>query len=230
MRWAEDLPTLPGIYKLTNLVNGKIYVGKSVNLKRRLNQHKNNECETFIKNAIKKYGLVNFRISILEVFPSRNHLIDKMLLDREEIWIRIYNSTDRNIGYNFCKRSTDRTGCKYSEETKKRISNSMKNMSDEKRKIWIEANRQKSIGVYPTDETRKLLSERCHFNRKIAIINPETNEITEEFTSISNAVRKIGKGDVSAIQKAAKSIIKTAYGFKWRLLDQDGKIIPPINP
>lgn len=62
-----------GIYKITNLVNGKCYIGQSVNINKRFIAHKNsafNENSTSynypLSRAIRKYGLNNFSFEILE--------------------------------------------------------------------------------------------------------------------------------------------------------------------
>lgn len=55
-----------GIYKFTNLVNGKIYIGQSVDIERRLNEHKRRN-EQRIDKAIKKYGFENFNFEIIEL-------------------------------------------------------------------------------------------------------------------------------------------------------------------
>lgn len=78
------------IYKTTNLINNKIYVG----------QDKNNNpyylgSGKILLRAIKKYGRDNFSKKILEICNSNDELNKK-----EEYWIRKLNSTDRKIGYN----------------------------------------------------------------------------------------------------------------------------------
>jgi len=78
------------IYKTTNLINGKIYIGKD--------KHNNPNyigSGLSLQNAIKKYGKVNFQKEILEYCDSEEHM-----LEREIIWIHKLNSTDRAIGYN----------------------------------------------------------------------------------------------------------------------------------
>jgi group I intron endonuclease len=122
-----EIPKKAGIYKLVCIVSGKIYIGKSVNIYNRLSYHKsccNRKFGRFhFENALIKYGWENFEIDILEIFENFNKNLDKeKLFDREAHYIGIYNSTDRNIGYNICKYSTDRTGYKCSEEVRKRMS------------------------------------------------------------------------------------------------------------
>ena len=52
-----------GIYKIQNLINGKIYIGQSVHIKARFNAHKSearNGNTRPLYNAIRKYGVENF--------------------------------------------------------------------------------------------------------------------------------------------------------------------------
>lgn len=82
------------IYKITNILNGKIYIGKD--------EFSNSEyfgSGKLIKRAIIKYGKKNFIKEILE-----NKIEDKKILEEKEIfWIKYFNSTDKNIGYNIAR-------------------------------------------------------------------------------------------------------------------------------
>ena len=78
------------IYKTTNAINGKIYVG----------QDKNDNPNYYgsgklLQKAIKKYGKENFKKEILEICENESHLND-----REVFWIKKLKSTDKHIGYN----------------------------------------------------------------------------------------------------------------------------------
>ena len=89
---------IQGIYKL-NYPNGKIYIGKSNNIKRRMYEHNNINRLKNHKNlpcdlAIQKYGKFN-EIEILEIVDNPD-----LLSQREQYWIAYYHSNDRNIGYN----------------------------------------------------------------------------------------------------------------------------------
>ena len=60
-----------GIYKIENLINGKIYVGQSNNIERRFSQHKSPyEQKRFsdkpLYKAFQKYGIENFSFSVIE--------------------------------------------------------------------------------------------------------------------------------------------------------------------
>ena len=78
------------IYKTTNLVNEKIYIGKDKH-----NNPKYIGSGRSLQNAIKKYGQENFQKEILEYCESEKHMSE-----REKYWIEYYNSTNRLIGYN----------------------------------------------------------------------------------------------------------------------------------
>ena len=55
-----------GIYKFTNMVNGKIYIGRAVDIDRRYREH-NRRNEQQIDKAIKKYGIERFNFEIIEL-------------------------------------------------------------------------------------------------------------------------------------------------------------------
>lgn len=81
------------IYKVTNLINGKIYIGKDTTSDK--NYYGSG---VLIKLSIKKYGIENFKKEILEECISNNELCLK-----EKYWIDYYNSTNKKIGYNISK-------------------------------------------------------------------------------------------------------------------------------
>ena len=81
---------LCGIYKITNLINGKVYVGQSVNILTRWRRHRSemnnlNNCYPIYK-AMRKYGLENFAFEVIE--ECSKNLLD----EREKYWIKYYNS------------------------------------------------------------------------------------------------------------------------------------------
>lgn len=87
-----------GIYKIENKVNGKVYVGQSIAIKIRWQQHKY-EAQTGEKQAplylaLRKYGIENFSFEVLEECPQ------ELLNEKEIFWIAHYKSNDRDFGYN----------------------------------------------------------------------------------------------------------------------------------
>jgi len=83
------------IYKVTNLCNNKIYIGKRL---RSTFDDKYYGSGSLIRAAVEYYGKENFKIEILE------EIDDLSILDAKEIyWIDFYNSTNPDIGYNISK-------------------------------------------------------------------------------------------------------------------------------
>lgn len=80
------------IYCITNIINGKKYIGQSNNVKRRFNEHIKGNADTIIHNAIKKYGEENFKIETLETNITNYN-------EREQYWIKELNTLVPN-GYN----------------------------------------------------------------------------------------------------------------------------------
>lgn len=86
------------IYKITNKINGKSYIGQTIqSVKERFYQHCATKCSQAVLNmaihkVINKYGKSNFTIEVIEEVESAN------LNDREKYWIKYYDSY--NNGYN----------------------------------------------------------------------------------------------------------------------------------
>lgn len=87
-----------GIYTITNKVNGKIYVGQSVDILKRFNEHRRNllancHINRYLQSSVIKYGIENFDFSIYEQCNR------EMLNDCEVMAIRKLNTMIPN-GYN----------------------------------------------------------------------------------------------------------------------------------
>lgn len=113
------------IYKITNLVNNKVYIGQTTKdleyrIKMHLKESKTNKTERPFLNALRKYGIENFKKEIIDTASSLEEL------DEKEIkWINFYDSTNREKGYNifhggqFKKMATPEFGKRVSEGLKK---------------------------------------------------------------------------------------------------------------
>ena len=89
-----------GIYKIENLINGKVYIGQSTNIKRRWDSHKSTafnpsseDYEYPLYRAIRKYGLDNFSFEVLEECKKEN------LNEKEKFYIAKYHAHGQG-GYN----------------------------------------------------------------------------------------------------------------------------------
>ena len=106
------------IYKITNIINGKIYIGQTIySLGVRWSQHcaKSSNCPK-LSNAIKKYGIENFTIEVIEICNSMEELNK-----REEYWIKELDSM--NKGYNLCEGGSNSKGYKHTKKSRKKMSN-----------------------------------------------------------------------------------------------------------
>lgn len=88
------------IYKILCLVNNKIYIGQTINLKQRKVYHftylkRNAHTNIHLQNAFNKYGKKNFVFEILEFCKDLNHLNE-----REQYWIYFYKSYNSKYGFN----------------------------------------------------------------------------------------------------------------------------------
>lgn len=93
------------IYKYTNLINNKKYIGQTNNFERRIRDHKscsfNPKSVNYddkIHQAIRKYGYDNFKIEIIEVID--NVLNYEIVNEREQYWIKQEESLLTQWGYN----------------------------------------------------------------------------------------------------------------------------------
>lgn len=95
-----------GIYKIICLINNKFYIGSSVNIDKRLRNHKrslrkNSHDNKYLQNAWNKYGEHNFRFEIIETI----HDI-KQLLIREQWWLDNTECYKKEIGFNIATNVT----------------------------------------------------------------------------------------------------------------------------
>ena len=87
------------IYKVTNKINNKIYIGKTYNLEKRKAQHLYDIDDGLpFHAALKKYGINNFEWEIIDYSEG-----DKKIREKEIYWIKKYNSCiffENSQGYN----------------------------------------------------------------------------------------------------------------------------------
>lgn len=90
-----------GIYKITNQIDGKCYIGQSINILKRWTEHRyramskgSEGFENHFYRSIRKYGLENFSFEILEECPKEE------LNEKEQFYVAKYCSNQENFGYN----------------------------------------------------------------------------------------------------------------------------------
>ena len=160
-----------GVYKITNLVNGKVYIGASKNIEKRWSNHRRGH--TTIADDLKTFGLENFKFEVLLECP------EDMLAQWERDMICLYDSDDPEKGYNSpkdrpysLKMSEVHRGHKLSEEHKRKLSESQKGKhnithSEETKRKISEAHRGRP-GTPRSEETKRKMSEarRLYWQKK----------------------------------------------------------------
>jgi group I intron endonuclease len=104
------------VYKITNLINKKVYIGSTTNFFVRLNTHigklrRNENYNEFLQKDFNLYGENNFQFEIIEHVFNENDLTD-----REQVWINQLNTVNREYGYNIAPIAGTRKGAKISQE------------------------------------------------------------------------------------------------------------------
>lgn len=192
------------IYKITNCINQKLYIGLTINdAETRFKKHKSmiysNGCSALYE-AFKKYGVENFIVETI-CFSSNK----KELMSLEKHYISELNTVSPN-GYNL---TSGGENCKVTEETKKKISKALKG-----RKIkWAE---KVSIGVkklwegeeYRTKQTEQRKQKRGKY--RDGIIKPLRLELPSEKI---NQLYKDGK----TINEISKLLGASFYTIKKRI-------------
>ena len=95
------------IYKITNLINNKVYIGQT---RRTFNErycgkgvgisrvYWSTRCNSHLHTSIQKYGFDNFKVEIIEQCNTIEELNQ-----REKYYIALYKCTDPKCGYNYCE-------------------------------------------------------------------------------------------------------------------------------
>lgn len=135
------------IYRATNKVNGKVYIGQTIQpLHKRWKDHcrGDKQPEGYLHRAIVKYGADNF---IIEQIDSAESLIE--LNAKEEAYIKAFNCVSPN-GYNLLPGGGNRTP---HQETREKIRNSLKGKPIAKR--WDKG----FVGTH-SEETREKIRQK----------------------------------------------------------------------
>lgn len=107
------------IYAIKNVVNNKIYIGSTKNMKYRKYKHfyqlkRGIHGNVYLQKSYIKYGKDKFHFYLVE------ECLPQHRKEREIYWITYYNTQDKNLGYNIYEPNGDKFKC--SVETKNKLS------------------------------------------------------------------------------------------------------------
>lgn len=214
---------MQGIYKL-NYPNGKIYIGQSSNIKRRMYEHNNinrlkNHYNTPCDLAIQKYGRFE-EIEILELVDDIN-----LLDEKEKYWIKYYQSNNKDIGYNLTPGGKALRG----------ENNSRSKLTDDEvleiRKKRFLGERKKDVYEAYKDKISFNGFENIWLGRVYNHIGKEfiipANEISrQEYSSIANSGERNG---MAKLTKEKVLIIRDLYDNQQVSISEISKQFPEVN-
>lgn len=161
------------IYCITNKINGKRYIGQTINWGTRLNEHLKYYYteKSALHSAIIKYGVSNFEMLPVVSFTAINRKVCLDVLNWLEIfYIKKYQTLTHQKGYNISEGGKCNPGVHPTEEVRKKLS--------EKKK---------------TKEAIEQALKNKPDNRRKVLMYDLTGKFEREFNSITNAITYFGK-------------------------------------
>jgi group I intron endonuclease len=187
---------ISGIYSITHISNGKMYVGSAIDIEKRWSEHRSElnhikHDNPRLQNSWNKYGEQQFNFRLLEEVkdPSK-------LLEREQYWIDSLHSSNRNKGFNIRKVAESNFGLKHTEETKEKISQGNKGKNS-----WMVGENNPFFGQKHTEDSL------------VKMRTPRSEEVKQKF---SVAAQKRWEGHTKE-----KICLNCQVSFNTRLSDDN---------
>ena len=215
---------MPYIYKITNQINNKIYIGKTIGtIEKRWNEHckdyQRRECENRpLYAAMQKYGIENFKIEEVE------ECSDIVLNERERYWIEYYGSF--KFGYNATKGGDGRAYIDY--DLVVATYNELGSLKETADRLKIDRGHISTI--LKAKQINILSGQEVNRNKHGIPVNQydlQGNYI-QTFPSIKSAVIQLGvlkspqnRGCIGHVGDVCKGKRKTAYGYIWKYANID---------
>lgn len=205
-----------GVYGIKNLVTGKMYIGKSVNIIKRISNHfsslnKGNHHSEYLQRSFNKHGELCFVGGIIEI-------CDKNILnERERYWVQYYDSY--NNGYNGTIPTGLNQGHEWGEREKIKLSSTMKEyhstISQKKRKN--KANYMRSFVDYS-----KVVHQSPKYSWKL--YNKDTLQLEHKFEYTKDFLEFIGTAKRKRVDNNLNRIWKEkGISYKGFLIIRQGE-------
>lgn len=204
------------IYKITNTINQKVYIGKTLltpeeRFKEHLVDYERPRCEKRpLYSAFKKYGIKNFILETVE------ECSEDIVSEREEYWIQFYNSY--HYGYNATRGGDGKRYADYDLIVS--LYNQGKNIKQIRELTNYDTSTiSKALKNNNITQEDILERRRRSFIKPVVMLDKNTSEELRIFSSIKEAEEFIGtRGHISCVCKGKR---KTAGGYAWKFLEDN---------
>lgn len=216
---------ISGIYCIENKIDGKKYIGQSVDIESRWYRHKyelnaKQHFNSYLQNAWNKYGEDNFNFYIIEL--CKVELLD----EREEYYIDFYKTLDRNVGYNMTagghsnKYINDEISAKISKALMGHVVSSESRLKISLHHADVSGKNNGMYGRHHTDETKAIISQKN--KGRISAKRNHTKvycvQLSITYLDAADAAKQLGL-DSSAILKCCRGERKTCGGYNWEFIN-----------
>lgn len=208
------------IYKISNSINDKIYIGKTLStIEKRFAQHQRDALKPEENNrplyrAMRKYGPENFSVELIEIVPLEN------LSEREKYWINYYHSYEN--GYNATLGGDGKQLYDYDAIVKHFLDGSLvKELADEFGCCTDTICQALRLGgLNPKMNSIKSYSKALGaFKNDILIKSFESRMEAVSWLQENGYTKSTNRDNINAaIGRAANGQRKTAYGLQWKNL------------
>lgn len=213
------------IYKITNLINNKVYIGETIrNIYTRWNEHKHEalkEGHGFsypLHSAMRKYGVENFSLELIEECK------DDERFEREKYYIQKHMSFNKDCGYNIVLEGTGAT--LYSTQDIINLWNQGLGISQIASQLGCHRSvvSERLHGIFSEEEIKKRTSEISSSRQGIPIYQYDLKgNFIREWPSASECARVTGYTQ-TALNAVCRQEQFSAYNFLWKTVEDNRPI------
>ena len=204
-----------GIYSIICAINGKQYIGCSSNIYSRINNHKSilnkkniKQDNSYLIDDWHKYGADNFDYIVLE-YTTEN------LKDKECYYIELFNTINRDKGYNL-RRDNSKVGMISLEETKKRY-------SEAQIKRFQNNEEREKIGRRSSEFWKNNPDIKDKMKEKLSLINTrytikqftKDGKFIKEWSRVKDIIKENPTYKVHNIYAVCSGEKPSIYGYVW---------------
>lgn len=174
---SSSIPSTSGIYKITCITTGKMYVGSAVNLRQRWQNHRwrlrtNRHVNRHLQSAWNKHGEDAFAFEVIEL------ILAPFLIEREQYYLDKLRPFDRGRGFNSYPTAGSPYGHVASDEARRRMSEARKGQkSSEARRAHLREIRCRRYVVISPDGAEFTISNMVEFCRANNLVHDKMYKV-----------------------------------------------------